>query len=579
MITSLSIQNFRGIEKTAIQDLGPINLFIGKNNSRKSSILESLYFAKAAFNPVGIFNDPVLRQLLMRRIRRDSLDPREFFGKYRTDQHIEFDFGFAGVHVLIEVSYSNDNRLVYSIRSPTDHGNLGSIRLGTQDTSPIIEQSIPLPGARTTNTLLSTKNWEQAGPSHPYGNYMASAKGSLDFLSDITLVDVEFPRQIDAIEQKFWGPVLENRLDTQLRKTLNEVYGTRIDQFTFAPFQGKYKLLTVLPEYSVYVDDYGDGFRYAFAILSVTSQLHNTALVLEEPEVHQHPGALKLLLSALCQLAQTNNVQLFISSHSPDLATIVSQFQGTKIFHCDMALSEQLTIRQIPAPDAKLLTDLGLDLTAIGTARAYLVVEGKEDRTFTEAVSRKLSGSELAALGIIVATSPKHEQKSVVAALASTGRDIMVLTDYDKDDGRTIFNSFGKTVKDKFGDLAVVEDSRILVSKGSTIRIFLAGLPTDEGLKAIGIDSFAMEDYLLKLIQYDQNVRSSMKTTLEELVSRAEIIRKETRIKQNKAILLTLATVQGSSQDEVIETVVRSASRDSVEKVIGTLNEIFKPSN
>jgi len=244
-----------------------------------------------------------------------------------------------------------------------------------------------------------------------------------------------------------------------------------------------------------------------------------------------------------------------------------------------MGLNEQLTIREIPAPDAKLLTDLGLDLTAIGTARAYLVVEGKEDRTFTEAVSRKLSGSELAAQGIIVATSPKHEQKSVVAALASTGRDIMVLTDYDKDDGKTIFNSFGKTVKDKFGDLATVEEPRILVSKGSTIRIFLAGLPTDEGLKAIGIDSFAMEDYLLKLIQDDRNVRSSMRTTLEELVSRAEIIRKETRIKQNKAILLTLATVQGSSQEEVIETVVRSASRDSVEKVIGTLNEIFKLSN
>ena len=272
-------------------------------------------------------------------------------------------------------------------------------------------------------------------------------------------------------------------------------------------------------------------------------------------------------------------MQLFISSHSPDLATIVSQFQGTKIFHCDMGLNEQLTIREIPAPDAKLLTDLGLDLTTIGTARAYLVVEGKEDRTFTEAVSRKLSGSELAAQGIIVATSPKHEQKSVVAALASTGRDIMVLTDYDKDDGKTIFNSFGKTVKDKFGDLATVEEPRILVSKGSTIRIFLAGLPTDEGLKAIGIDSFAMEDYLLKLIQDDRNVRSSMRTTLEELVSRAEIIRKETRIKQNKAILLTLATVQGSSQEEVIETVVRSASRDSVEKVIGTLNEIFKLSN
>jgi predicted ATP-dependent endonuclease of OLD family len=332
----------------------------------------------------------------------------------------------------------------------------------------------------------------------------------------------------------------------------------------------------VLPDHSVYIDDYGDGFRYAFAILSVTSQLHNTALILEEPEVHQHPGALKLLFTALYRLAEANKVQLFISTHSPDLASIISQFPSANIFHCDMNQNGQLVTRQIPALDAKLLADLGLDLTAIDSARAYLIVEGKEDRSFVQAVSRKLTNSDLTALGVIVATSPKQEQKSVVAALASTARDITVLTDYDDDDPKTIFNSFAKALKNKFGDMATIEEPRILISQGSTIQILLAGLPSDKELKALGVNSFAMEDYLLKLIQADQNVKNWLKTSLKDLVDRAETIRKETHISQSKALLLALGTIQGISEDSVIQTIIDLASKDTVEKTIGPLTQVFK---
>lgn len=51
MINTLSIENFRGIHKTEIQNLSRINLFFGKNNCGKSSILEAIFVLSNRLNP------------------------------------------------------------------------------------------------------------------------------------------------------------------------------------------------------------------------------------------------------------------------------------------------------------------------------------------------------------------------------------------------------------------------------------------------------------------------------------------------------------------------------------------------
>lgn len=51
MINTLSIENFRGIHRTEIPDLSRINLFFGKNNCGKSSVLEALFVLSNRLNP------------------------------------------------------------------------------------------------------------------------------------------------------------------------------------------------------------------------------------------------------------------------------------------------------------------------------------------------------------------------------------------------------------------------------------------------------------------------------------------------------------------------------------------------
>ena len=83
--------------------------------------------------------------------------------------------------------------------------------------------------------------------------------------------------------------------------------------------QDRIKLFSVLPELAMHVDDYGDGFRYAFSILTSALLFKKRALLIEEIESQQHPGSLGKLIENLVKISKTNNLQLFITTHSFDV--------------------------------------------------------------------------------------------------------------------------------------------------------------------------------------------------------------------------------------------------------------------
>ena len=58
-ISNLDITNFRGIKHLQIDDLKMVNIFLGKNNVGKTSILEAVLLSIAPTNPeiaIGIDN-------------------------------------------------------------------------------------------------------------------------------------------------------------------------------------------------------------------------------------------------------------------------------------------------------------------------------------------------------------------------------------------------------------------------------------------------------------------------------------------------------------------------------------------
>ena len=120
---------------------------------------------------------------------------------------------------------------------------------------------------------------------------------------------------IEAIDEIIYDEkrqeVIAHEID-QIIKDDNLVPGLSRFNFNKLVFEGV--------EDDVSMDSMGDGFKALIGILaSLYQQPKNTIVLLEEPEVHMHPGYLQELAKYLVNLSRTRNIQLFISTHSMDL--------------------------------------------------------------------------------------------------------------------------------------------------------------------------------------------------------------------------------------------------------------------
>lgn len=79
MLTRIRIKGFRGIKNCEITNLGKVNVFVGRNNSGKSSILDALCVARAPFSD-RLFDEPILHLLLKRKGIERSFILLEAFG-------------------------------------------------------------------------------------------------------------------------------------------------------------------------------------------------------------------------------------------------------------------------------------------------------------------------------------------------------------------------------------------------------------------------------------------------------------------------------------------------------------------
>ena len=95
MIKNIKIKGFRGIKSLVIDDLVRINLFLGKNNCGKTSILEALFLIIGITNPVLPRNIHLFRDLLLTQ----TDDFRFMF--YRLDFNSKIQIDFSNISSLI----------------------------------------------------------------------------------------------------------------------------------------------------------------------------------------------------------------------------------------------------------------------------------------------------------------------------------------------------------------------------------------------------------------------------------------------------------------------------------------------
>ena len=241
----IEIKNFRGIKHAKLENFISINVFIGRNNTGKSTLLEAIYLN-------GLMKDEFSDQWY-----HDFFNQKwhEVLGKKRKrrfDEYWAYKKRFP-----IEIS-SNISKLVFQY--PIE----------------------PLSGSFSESKKIVFLYPELCiNPEYPLfiRNYLA------DF-------------GFEAIEKITNALTKRMRLEEEL-KYIEDRHG---------------ELFFIFRTKSVPFEYIGDGAKIVFVIYAICSYLSEGLILIEEPEVHQHPKSLELIAEAIAYSAKSN--QIFIATHS-----------------------------------------------------------------------------------------------------------------------------------------------------------------------------------------------------------------------------------------------------------------------
>lgn len=317
MINEVSIDNFKGIKHCEIKDLARVNLFIGKNSCGKSSIMEAVYFTGKEF--IG----PNLPRCIMRRANRGNCSARElWYGYYMESSEVKVSMKFVEDDLAgMSVRFVEQNR---RIREVLYSGFLGSIK----------------------NERV-VRDYQPASFSHAAQHLEPSLSTNHNteirrYFDRSVLIDPTIKTDVKQIEGNYLNVLkLSEEDSSELAIRTAEIYDTK-PSWEFLPhqdFSSESRFAILEGNRRMFLDNFGDGLHYGLAILAIAKTRTDTALFIEEIESHQHPEAIKNLVSNLLDIAKLNNLQLFITTHNDNARNYLYYYYKTpeerkKEFRC-----------------------------------------------------------------------------------------------------------------------------------------------------------------------------------------------------------------------------------------------------
>jgi hypothetical protein len=323
-LKSLSIKNFRGIREGKIDNLTDVNVLIGRNNSGKTTVMESAQLCGVDY---GVSQDVLDRDL------------ESYWAEVRNSNSADLKW------------YRQDKSNSFFI--------IGKV---VDASKPGIERTLLCQSGAQPNVNADFSRAEQSAQIEESASEKLNKRQVFEFVRNRTVLR---PRDTfdTKIEQEFWPRLLANRRDKALTATLNDVFGIKAESLQLLPGN---QFVVLFDDYSVPLDSQGDGPRTSIRTLIVLAMMQDSLLMLEEPECHQHPGSMDRYALALCKLARTRHVQLIVSTHSAECAR--SFLKGAEIAGSDSAIFH-LTLndghqdaRRLDPEAVATLNETGIDI-------------------------------------------------------------------------------------------------------------------------------------------------------------------------------------------------------------------------
>ena len=298
MLESLEIENFRGIKKLKVDNFKNINFFIGKANTSKTSLLESLYISLSK-SPVSIHIFFFLRNIL----RDDDLFESLFYD-YITSNGIIFNSikkDKSAVNINIKMNY-NDLFIAPHLLDKINGENIVNKLYFTISENNAEEQTFDI-GINITNGNL------KISPQYNINN---------DFnYSFIT-------NENNSFEMNIYNNFKNIVEDNLKRETLKNMYQSFDKKIKDIRFSGNKIVIEIEGlKHTINIKSMGRGFQTYINILSSIIS-GNKYIFIDEIENGMHFGSIKILLENILSLSKKYNIQFFITTHNKELLEILN---------------------------------------------------------------------------------------------------------------------------------------------------------------------------------------------------------------------------------------------------------------
>lgn len=293
MFTKIEIERFRGIRHASIKGFKQINLFFGKNNCGKSSLLESLFLASGLSNPLLPIRVNVMRGYSKARLNDLKLDfynldtSRPIHIRMENEEKRDLDIS------LFEQSQNNvsinadDNNILSNVQE----GKYG-LKFDFKVNGRHYESQIRFDSANSTEatSIVSDQYAESLRCTYLSPKY-------------------DFNASIQGLKN-----ILQNKDEHFIVEGL-KIIEPRVTDFIFADNE---MLVDIGLAKRIPVNMMGDGARKIVSLLTAVYDCKDGALLVDEISNGFHFSVMCSLWKVLINAAVRNNTQLFVTTHDND---------------------------------------------------------------------------------------------------------------------------------------------------------------------------------------------------------------------------------------------------------------------
>lgn len=315
MLSSLEIKTFRAFEKLRVDDLDRINLFVGRNNSGKTTILEAAEMMVSEDSAAAIVRCAMRRGEMLVRKEED-----------RPSRHVDISHLFHG--------HDCDESACFSIQGQEAGTNVAlECEVVPSDSSPNIEKKLfsdayPLEPRLSLLIKNSSKEESISLPLSISGGLSLDYVRRTNFRPSPKTRPVSFVRTetLDTFElHEFWDSIALTEEESNVIETL-KILEPSIDRIAFLsqrPYRyysssgGIYVKLKRIDN-RIPLGSLGDGIRHLLTMSLAVSRSRRGFVMIDEIDTGLHHSVMTDMWRVLIKTAQRLDVQVFATTHSLD---------------------------------------------------------------------------------------------------------------------------------------------------------------------------------------------------------------------------------------------------------------------